>query len=276
MIFGHDQAMRLRDGDVEWADIYSLSSMYRNVDQASVDWLMDVNHPAARLPPDELLRWWTDQLNALLTEVTDLGRYRTDAGLFDARNAYREIRTLDRVFINCAWIQAHPEDHIGRTALGFEFFDLLPTLLDRKVKAKRVFETLLNPAKAQSILEAAFTGAPDSIRDHLVTRAHAVTAQLRDETLDTVIPGREAGGGVLVGDKAADPVATDEYVAKLYHQLRNTHHGYELDAQAKRDLLDSHTGHIAVGFPELSVLYTLALAADPQRALSGEWFDDAH
>ena len=97
IVFGHDLVIRLRDGDVEWADIYALSSMYRNVEQADVDWLMDVNHPASRLPPDVLLTWRTDQLNVLLTEVTGLGRYRTREGAFDARNAYREIRTLDRV-----------------------------------------------------------------------------------------------------------------------------------------------------------------------------------
>ena len=273
IIFGYDQTIRLRDGDVEWADIYSLSSIYRNVDQADVGWLMGMNHPAACLPPDELLRWWTDQLNALLTEVTDLGRYRTETGLLDGRHAYPEIRTLDRIFINSAWIQAHPEDHVGRETLAFEFFDLLPRLIDQQVGARKVFETLINGAKAQSILEAAFAGAPPPIRDHLVARAQAVTDQLRDETLATVIPGRETDEGVLVGDKATDPIPSDEYVAKLYHQLRNTHHGYELDAQWKRDLLDSHTGHIAVGFPELAVLYTLAIAAEPDWALSAGWFD---
>jgi hypothetical protein len=39
----------------------------------------------------------------------------------------------------------------------------------------------------------------------------------------------------------------------------------------QRDVLDSNSGHMSVAFPELVVLYVLALAADPTSALSGDW-----
>jgi hypothetical protein len=85
-----------------------------------------------------------------------------------------------------------------------------------------------------------------------------------------VVPERASARGVLVGN-GAPPVQPDIYVAKLLHQLRNTHHGYELTYRNQRDLLDSHTGHISVAFPELVVLYVLALVADPSAALGGHW-----
>ncbi len=55
-------------------------------------------------------------------------------------------------------------------------------------------------------------------------------------------------------------------------QLRNTHHGYELEAPKKRELLAVHTGHISQAFPELVVLYILALLSEPDKALRGDWF----
>ena len=112
-----------------------------------------------------------------------------------------------------------------------------------------------------------------SVAAHLTERAAQVVAHTREETLETVIRGRHTETGVIVGDKQSTPMPADEYVAKLFHQRRNTHHGYKLNTQRKRDLLDSHTGHIAYGFPELVVLLTLALVADPEPGLAGNWFE---
>jgi hypothetical protein len=92
-----------------------------------------------------------------------------------------------------------------------------------------------------------------------------------EETLEAVLPGRRVDDGVLVGNKSNSPVSEDEYVARLYHALCNTHHGYQLMRIEQRDVLDSNSGHMSVAFPELVVLYVLALAADPTSALSGDW-----
>jgi hypothetical protein len=37
-------------------------------------------------------------------------------------------------------------------------------------------------------------------------------------------------------------------------------------------LLDAHTGHISQAFPELVVLYVLAIVAQSREALEGAWF----
>jgi hypothetical protein len=208
----------------------------------------------------------------LLTEATDLGRFRRHDGLFDARNAYREFRTLDRIFVNCSRIQRYPKDHETGVSAAFEFFDLLPSILDSKPpRPREVWDALLNPVRAESILADAFSSAPAPIREYLVERTRAVLECLRSETLDAVVPGRRTARGVLVGDKRRQPVPDDIYVAQLYHALRNTHHGYELDSRRQRSLLDSNSGHLSACFPELVVLYVLALAADPVPALRGDW-----
>ncbi len=93
--------------------------------------------------------------------------------------------------------------------------------------------------------------------------------KLSDETLEHVVPGLMSGRRIIVGGK---PYARDVFIAQLFHQLRNTHHGYELDGPAKNDLLTAHTGHISEAFPELVVLYTIALISDSRNALDGGWF----
>jgi hypothetical protein len=271
VLHGPGRSAPLPRDEIDWLKVlHNGLPWLRDLHLADVKWLKELNAPAADLPAQTLVRWWTDELNELLTEATDLGRYRAADGLLDARNAYRELRTLDRIIGNCVRIQANAEDHIGRVAAAFEFFDLLPNLLPHEVDPKRIWTALADPGAAAKTLRAAFADVPAPIRSVLIERADKVTAKLRDETIQTVVPGRMTKGAVQIGHKRK-PMQPNPYVAKLLHQLRNTHHGYELKEEAQRDLLDTHTGHISVAFPELVVLYVLAMVADPASALDGLW-----
>jgi hypothetical protein len=263
----------LRDSDVTWRNVYedTLPDL-RVLDGQGTTWLRRINHPGLLLDAGLLVRWWTAQLNALFTEATDLGRYRLPDGHFDAGNSYRELRSLDRIISNCARIQLHPDEHALRVAVAFEFFDLLPNILDKTVGAAHVWGTLVNPSKASKLLHRAFAGAPAEIRDVLVARADAVLALLREETLEHVMPGRLHQGRVTLGAAADRKLQADDFIAKVFQQFRNTHHGYELDHGHQRDLLDAHTGHISQAFPELVVLYVLAIVAQSREALEGAWF----
>ena len=263
----------LRDSDVTWRNVFedTLPDL-RVLDGQGTTWLRQTNHPALRLDGGLLIRWWTAQLNALFTEATDLGRYRLSDGHFDAGNAYRELRSLDRIISNYARIQIHPDEHALRVAVAFEFFDLLPSILDKKVSAAHVWGTLVNPSKASKLLHEGFAAAPTEIRDVLRARTDAVLTKLREETLKYVMPGRLQQGRVTIGAAGDRALQADDFIAKVFHQLRNTHHGYELDHGGQRDLLDASTGHISQAFPELVVLYVLAILAQPRAALQGAWF----
>ncbi len=260
----------LKDADVTWSSIYEndLPNL-RALDPKGTTWMRHTNHHILKIDASQLLRWWTHRLNILLTEATDLGRYRKHDASLDAGRAYRELRTLERVIANCVRIQARPTDHLARVALGYEFFDLLPNLVSPHPSAPNVWDRLANPANAQRILDDAFKTAPADIKRCLGARTKAVLAKFRDETLEHVVAGHRSGNKVIVGGK---PYTCDTFIAQLFHQLRNTHHGYELDTQVKRDLVTAHTGHISEAFPELVVLYTIALVSDPQSVFSGPWF----
>jgi hypothetical protein len=267
------KGLPMKDADVTWPQVYqdALPNL-RKTDGEGTTWLRKTNHHAADLDGPALIRWWTTQLNALLTEATDLGRFRRDDGQFDAGNAYRELRSLDRIISNCVRIQTHPSDHVIRVGLAFEFFDLLPNVLDREVSVDQLWETLANPKTASKILTAAFASAPSDIRRMLRRRTAEVVSVLRRETLEHIMPGRRAKGKVTLGTGARPPLQEDVFIAKLLHQLRNTHHGYELGEPSQREVINIHTGHISQAFPELVVLYVIAVLAQPDVALKGGWF----
>jgi hypothetical protein len=102
--------------------------------------------------------------------------------------------------------------------------------------------------------------------------AAEVLSKLRDETLEHVMPTRRSGAKVTVGTTPTRTLQQDVFVAQLLHQLRNTHHGYELESPKKRELLAVHTGHISQAFPELVVLYVVAMLSQPDLVLRGDWF----
>jgi hypothetical protein len=159
-----------------------------------------------------------------------------------------------------------------RVGLAFEFFDLLPNILDRQVSVDHIWERLANPKTASKILNAAFASTPAEIRRMLRKRTDEVLSVLRRETLEHIMPGRRAKGKVTLGTGGRPPLQEDVFIAKLLHQLRNTHHGYELEEPSQRDLINIHTGHISQAFPELVVLYVIAILAQSDEALAGNWF----
>jgi hypothetical protein len=251
MSLGPGHGVRLADpSEVEWTLVFGSSQMYRDVRLRGFDFVSDLNTAFANLDFSQLVMWWTDRLNVLLTEITDLGRYRDAQGVFDARAAYRESRTLDRLLVTATRIQLHPYEHVLRVGAAFEIFDLLPELMDRTLSPRDTWSALLDPTRALATIEDAFAEAQSEVRA-------------------SVVPGRDAGvDGIRVAG-AVMPMA--EYLGRLFQALRDTHHGYELTRQWKRDVLDTHTGHIPVSFPELALLYVFAFITDPQEALSGNW-----
>ena len=130
-------------------------------------------------------------------------------------------------------------------------------VIPRPIDAKRIWASLGDPKLAAKTLNSAFADVPEPMRSVLTQRADKVTSKLREEIIETVVPGRFVKGAVEVGHQRK-PVQPNPYVAKVLHHLRNTHHGYELQEQAQRDILDTHSGHISAAFPELVVLYLVA------------------
>jgi hypothetical protein len=148
----------------------------------------------------------------------------------------------------------------------------LPNIIDRDISVDHLWETLVNPKKAKKILNVAFASVPGEISKMFRRRIGEVLSVFREEALHHIMPDRRSKGKVLLGSDMSSRLQEDVFIAKLMHQLRNTHHGYELKQPSQRDILDVHTGHISQAFPELAVLYAVAILAEPCAALAGDWF----
>ena len=190
--------------------------MWREPKRASRRWIGDVMRPPLAYPD----RCWSSGGRRYSIGYSPRrpiwGATEMQMACWTPATPYREIRTLDRTFLNCARIQSRPDDHVGRVSAAFEFFDLLPSILPMQIRATQVYETLMHPSRAERILSQSFTHAPGEIGAHLTERVAQVVAHIREETLETVVPGRRRTPGVLVGDKRSPPVPPDEYVAKLF------------------------------------------------------------
>lgn len=260
----------IKEDEVTWSTLYEADlPALRDLDSAGTKWMAETNRAVHDIDATTLLTWWTRNVNVLFTEATDLGRYRQQDGLLNAGRAHRELLTLERVIANCIRIQARPADHLTRVGLAYEFFDLLPSLISPHVEPPHVWGQLANPANAKRILDRAFVDSPESIRKYFRKRTNAVLKKFSEETLAHVVGDLASGSKVDVG---GTPYANDTYIAQLLHQFRNTHHGYELDDPRKIALLTSHDGHVTEAFPELVVLYTIALITAGPTALDGDWF----
>lgn len=273
--YGPGHGVLLTDEDATWTNVFDTSSLFRDSGAAGLTWLRELNVPAGDLTLRALLPWWTDCVNRLYTVMTDLGRFADADGLFDGRRAYRAFRTLDRLFVNCARIQVHADDHVGRVSSSFEILDLLDNLVDRQLGAREIYATLFDPERAAAIFRGAFADAPNPVRQYLEQRTEAILRKLREETLDHVLSERLEENSVRIGAADPQPMEVGEYLGRLFQAMRDTHHGYHLDASWKRDVLDTSTGHISVAFPELIVMLVFALVGAPEAAINGSWFDFA-
>jgi hypothetical protein len=269
LMAGVGECQVIKDEEITWSTLYEadLPSL-RGLDGDDRQWMGQTNRAVHDIDARTLLTWWTRSVNELFTEATDLGRYRHDDGLLNAGRAHRELLTLERLIANCIRIQTRPTDHLARVVLAYEFFDLLPNLVSGRFDPPHVWGQLGNPSVAKRTLDRAFASSPEPIKTYLRKRTNAVLKKLKDETVEHVV-------GTLASKKKVDvngtPYAQDTYIAQLLHQFRNTHHGYELDDPRKTALLASHDGHVSAAFPELVVLYTVALITDSKRALDGGW-----
>lgn len=210
------------------------------------------------------LTWWVEQLNSVLSVVSDPATYANPAGKYSPRHQFEAQLSFEQAGRRVQAVLAHQRDQATRRVLAFAALDTLEGLGIRK------FEQAVELTKAGKVLGRLEGLLPVGVAEVLLPAARRAVDGLRACQNGFLENARASGGQVTVPYKdGRDRVLTAEQATAQYLRiLRNANHGYggQNDAGRRRDeiLLMSHTGDIPDDFALLPYLYWLDVLADPQ------------
>jgi hypothetical protein len=206
------------------------------------------------------VRWWTDQLDLLLTETFDPANYMVD-GEFQATRAYERHLGIEQLFRTVQSLSIHDRDPIARRALLFDALDTLEGV------GRTSFDTRCQLKHAERTLQQLEIDLPSDVAPVLLSRARAGVAALRELQQGFFLKSRLTSDGLRLPDKKGERVVPlAEAAASWLRMLRNAGHGFSSGrGQEKRDgaLLAAHNGRVPHNLPDLAYLYLLDLLAHP-------------
>ena len=211
------------------------------------------------------LTWWVEQLNAVLSVVTDPATFADRAGQYRPRRQFEALLNVEQVGRRIQTILAHQRDQPTRRVMAFAALDSFSGIGGLE------FDKAVEVARARKTLERLETTLPSGVADVLLPTARRAVEALR-ECQDGFFPSeRVVGGQVKLPHKnnAQDRTVTiEEATARYLRVLRNANHGFggKNDSDRRRDevLLSSHTGDIPDDLTMLPYLYWLDTLAQPE------------
>jgi hypothetical protein len=209
--------------------------------------------------------WWVDQMNELLSHLSDFANYCDATRRFVPRRLFETFMSVEQLGRRLQGVLVHERDIATRRALAFDAFDTLKGLgiIDLFEGCK-----LSRAERALTSLEA---DLPSAAAELLLSPARRAVKALRDLQDGFFLPSRTTGGVVRLPDRQGNdrnwPI--DEAVALYLQLLRNANHGFtpERDANERRDqiLLMAHDGDVPGDIAFLPYLYWLEAIAHPDR-----------
>lgn len=210
------------------------------------------------------VHWWADQLNSVLSAVTDPGTYADASGLYVPRRQFERQLTFEQAGRRIQAVLVHQRDQDTRRSLAFGALDTLEGL--RAVS----FDEAVKLTRARKTLDRLDALLPADVAAVLLPSARRAVQALQDCQGGFIPSGWVSGGQVTVPHKSGQPrtLSLEEATGQYLRILRNAGHGYsgQNDSDRRRDevLLMSHTGHIPDDFALLPYLYWLDVLADPE------------
>jgi hypothetical protein len=258
---------------VQGVMVFSLGSPMRGRDVHAAELLQQFMPPGPPMfsacPPftaaqiTATLRWWTDQLDSLLSVITDPSTYVDKNGQYSPRRQLEAQLTFEQAGRRIQATLVHQRDQDSRRSMAFGALDTLgggiALAFDEAVKLSRAQKTL---DKLQATL-------PADVAAVLLPCARRAVEALRECQRGFIPSGWVSGGQVTVPDKSGTPrvLTVEEATAQYLRILRNAGHGFsgQSDKDRRRDevLLISHTGEIQADFALLPYLYWLDVYRDP-------------
>lgn len=220
-----------------------------------------------------LFERYIDNLASLERALLDPTRFIDSDHRLNSRRWLLSNLTIKRLFRDALDIQTEYLSQYLRKLLTFHFIDAISQTLkhhpriagDPRWSEARIFKALLGRDILIKILAARLSTYPKPFGNYLRNRARRDAEELHKKIVSGVfVPGRRVGDRITVGTAQ---ISLEEYVTSFLREVRNTHHGYDID---KFDILEIHDGNLPDCLADLPVLYLLALLQDPDLILEAK------
>jgi hypothetical protein len=214
---------------------------------------------------DVWLRWWIREINALLGQALDVGRFTGENGEYRPAAQLGVLLSLEKLFTSVQSILADPIRGDARLWTFFDVIDLLDGL------SFGSWENLLRYDKVSSQLTELEGIIPAAARELALTRVRPSVGAL-NEFLDGFAnaPGQLAPSGNL-RVRQRDGIGWQEVplhsAGQSYLRLiRNATHSFRSMARDPHDvsLLASHLGAIPDALPDLAFMHLLRFLVAPR------------
>jgi hypothetical protein len=167
---------------------------------------------------------------------------------------------------------------LPRLQMTFDLLDKAAGLLGHRGHgAAEGFKRLLRRGTVMPCLERSFAAMPEHLGQRFAAHAGRVFDSSYEDIRSLVLPYRLTPGGVRVARR--DPTqlhtkSTDDYAADLIRAVRNSSHGLLEQLEGpQRLLLATHEGELPTQIAEAALVAALALCADAERLVAGEWWE---
>lgn len=210
------------------------------------------------------LTWWVEQLNSVLSTVTDPSTYADRVGEYRPRRHFEALLSLEQVGRRIQTVLVHQRDQPTRRVMAFAALDAFTGIGGIKM------DVAVEIARAQKTLERLEVTLPPEVGEVLLPTARRAVDALRG-CQDGFFPNdRVSSKQVRLPQEKngqEQTVSIEEATARYLRVLRNANHGFggRNDSGRRRDevLLSSHTGVIPDDFAMLPYLYWLDTLAQP-------------
>lgn len=242
---------------------------------------------------EDLLKWTIGGINKFLTFTVDLCNYTNQAGYIDFIKQRKIVLTLERIIAEINYIVTEMDPFVRKT-FYFNLHDKIATLPNPRVslsERRPIFNRLFKHTHYSRVLRKRLSSLPEPFDTKISLLGDALFEDLIDRCVDSIwaryrvsektVRVRETSSTTngYISQKMQDrsgPYMLEDFATNFLHEIRNSLHGYQLQAGGFEEFLLMHSGEVPDSLPDLALIWYFLALADIQGLISGEWTKGTH
>ncbi len=239
----------------------------------------EFRHGVSAADMGELLQWWVDGLNVVYSHAADPTAFADSLGRHDPAAQTAWLLTWERLLADGITLASGVNlPDATRMELAFDLLDKAEQLLGylrAGNRSGRGFKRLLRRSETVPVLERCWAGLPDSLRQRFAAHTSRVYDTFYEEMRARALAHRLTRAGIMVA--SGEPgqlhsVSTEQYVAELVRDVRNSAHGFIEQLQGdQRFRIATHDGTMPTQLTDVARLIMLALGGGAEDLVAGRW-----